>query len=322
MNTLLRFLTLITLAICPLIAAAEEDETNSYPNPHWSESKEACLQCHKKIPSPGGALNLLLDGDIINLCNRCHATISKDKYIHASGMVPPQQMVERMPADFVEALEKDPQGRVTCRVCHEIKYQCLSEEFYRRIDNPLFHRGAPYKKRTDLCYNCHNKSEYKGKHNPHDQINDEGELMTDVCTYCHDKMPDRRKAKSIADVSFEYKKLDMLCLRCHTDDAYAYGCVTGYEDDGSPIYHGSRPTKEMLARIDQHTKETILPMELVTGNIFCGTCHNPHELGVQRQPKADVGADAHKRLRISEKDAHLCLGCHDEKDVREFQLEE
>ncbi len=303
-------------------AAWAKEDYQSYENPHWSDSPDACLQCHEKIPQPGEPLALLLGGDIINLCNRCHATISKDKYIHASGMVPPQQMVERMPDDFKMALEQDPQGRITCRVCHTIKYQCLSDEYYRRVDNPLFHRGAPYKKRTDLCYNCHNKSEYKDKHNPHDQINDEGELMTDVCTYCHAKLPDRRKAKSIADVTFEYKKLDMLCLRCHTDDAYAYGCVTGYKDDGSPVYHGDRPNEKMLARIDQRTKESILPMELVTGNIFCGTCHNPHELGVQRQHKADVGADAHKRLRISKKDSHLCLGCHDEKDIREFQIGE
>ena len=311
---------LAAVLLAPLPAA--DDQSPSYPNPHWSDSPDACLECHDKVPKQGDPLYLRFGGDIMELCNRCHATISKDKYIHAAGMVPPTQMVERMPREFQEALERDPEGRITCRVCHEIKYQCLSKEFYRRADNPLFHRGAPYRKRTDLCYNCHNKSEYKGKHNPHDQINDEGELMTDVCTYCHAKLPDRRKARSIADVSFEYEKLDMLCLRCHTDDAYAYGCVTGYEEDGRPIYHGDRPDEEMLARIDQHTKENILPLELITGNIFCGTCHNPHELGVQRQHKADVGADAHKRLRISKKDSHLCLGCHDAKDIRKFQLGE
>jgi hypothetical protein len=143
--------------------------------------------------------------------------------------------------------------------------------------------------------------------------------MTDVCTYCHDRTPDRRKAKSIKDVTFKTERYDMLCLRCHSDDAYAVGCVTAFEEDGSPIYHSGKPSKDMVDRIEKHEKDAILPLALVTGNIFCGTCHNPHELGVQRRRRADVGADSHKRLRISKQNSLICLGCHDTKDIKKFQ---
>ncbi|MFC1685074.1 hypothetical protein ACFL0R_06355, partial [Pseudomonadota bacterium] len=291
-------------------------EEGGYPNPHWATDKALCMECHEKLPKKHGPLHLRFSS-IIALCNRCHATVSKDRYIHASGMVPPQSMVDKMPEEFRSGLDED--GRVTCAVCHEITYQCVQDEFDRKEKNRLFHRGAPYEKRTGLCYNCHEPSAYK-KMNPHDQINDEGELITDVCTYCHSILPDRRAAKSIADVKFKFDNFDMLCLRCHTDDAYAVGCVTGYENDGSPIYHSGRPDEGMVDRIKANQGDAILPLDIVEGKIFCGTCHNPHELGVQRREEADVGADSHKRLRISKGNTSICLGCHDEKEIEAFHL--
>ncbi len=310
-------LTLLLLLSTALAAGAENEDLNI--NPHWSETRDKCLECHDKIPQKRGKLNLRFGGDINRLCNRCHSEISKDKYIHATGMIAPQTMVDKMPEDFRSGLDDD--GRVTCAVCHEISYQCLKEEFWRQKENRLFHRHAPYEKRTDLCYKCHEPSAYK-KMNPHDQINDEGELNTDICTYCHSILPDRRKVRSIADVSFKFDNFDMLCLRCHTDDAYAVGCVIGFEKDGSPRYHSGRPDEVMSRRIEAETHQdgAILPLDIVTGKIFCGTCHNPHELGVQRRSEADTGADSHKRLRISKMNSGICLGCHDDKEIKRFQL--
>ncbi len=310
-------LMVIALLLCSGLLPVFASEPESYPNPHWATKQALCLECHEHVPQKGGLLALRNGGDVNALCNRCHATISKDKYIHASGMIAPQTMVDKMPEGFRSGLDSN--GRVTCAVCHEMSYQCLKEEFYRKADNRLFHRGAPYEKRTDLCYNCHEPSAYK-KMNPHEQINDEGELISDICTYCHDIMPDRRKAKSIADVSFKFDEFDMLCLRCHTDDAYAVGCVMGYEKDGSPRYHSVKPDHNMADRIQAAQGDAILPLDIITGKVFCGTCHNPHELGVQRRSEADAGADSHKRLRISEENSRLCLGCHDEKDIRKFKL--
>ena len=66
-------------------------------------------------------------------------------------------------------------------------------------------------------------------------------------------------------------------------------------------------------------KDAILPLALVTGTILCVTCHNPHELGVQRSRHADMGADSHKRLRISSQNSSLCLVCHSSKEVKAFE---
>ncbi|HHJ13564.1 MAG TPA: hypothetical protein ENJ79_04195 [Gammaproteobacteria bacterium] len=308
-------LTLLLLLSTALAAGAESENLNI--NPHWSETRDKCLECHVRTPQKGEPLYLRFGGNINKVCNRCHSEISKDKYIHATGMIPPRAMFEKMPANFRAGL--DPEDRITCAVCHEISYQCLKEEFWRQKENRLFHRGAPYETRTDLCYNCHDRSKYK-KLNPHDQINDEGELIEDICTYCHEITPDRRVAKSIEDVSFNQDKFDQLCLRCHTDDAYAVGCVMGYDDDGNPIYHATAPDARMANKMIASEENAILPLEIVTGNIFCGTCHNPHELGVQVRGRADAGADSHKRLRISKKNARICLGCHDTKDIKKFHL--
>ena len=313
MAKILSVVLLCALWAAPLFAG----EWFSYVNPHWATEESSCLQCHDKVPEDDSDLGLKYNGDINLLCNRCHITISKDKYIHSSGMLPTQAMLEKMPEDFLGGLNDE--GKITCAVCHEMKYQCLSEEFHRRKDNRLFHRGAPYEKRTDLCYNCHQRNKYK-KFNPHNQINDEGELDTEVCTYCHDRVPDRKTAKSIADVSFDSNRVDKICLRCHTNDAYAAGCVMGFEENGSPIYHAAKPDAEMVKRMGQREDEAILPLELVTGNVFCGTCHNPHELGVQPRNEANIGADAHKRLRIGKENSKICLGCHDTKDLKKFQL--
>lgn len=311
-------LLLCMILFAASIASSSEDE--KFPDPHWSLSNNLCLECHDITPFDSKDLRLRFDGDIMAICNRCHATISKDKAMHATGMIPAQAMINRMPESYKNGLYKHPDKEVTCYVCHEIKYQCLKEEYYRKEENPRFHRGAPFKTRTEICYNCHDRSKQK-KFNPHDQINDEGELVTKVCTYCHDLLPDRRKAKSIRDVTFIMEKYDMLCIRCHATDAYAVGCVTGFESDGSPVYHSEKPTSEMVERMEKNKEDAILPLGIRKGNIFCGTCHNPHELGVQRRHKADVGADSHKRLRISKLNSQLCLGCHDDKDLKSFQIQ-
>ena len=54
----------------------------------------------------------------------------------------------------------------------------------------------------------------------------------------------------------------------------------------------------------------IRPLEPASGRIFCATCHNPHERGVQRDARVDRGADGYKRLRTVGGET-ICSNCHD-----------
>lgn len=279
----------------------------AYPDPHWGKDKKSCLYCHASIPKDASNLNLKFGGDYITLCNSCHEVVSKDKYIHAVAMVMPEGQIDRMPEDFKKAVLKDKDKRLTCIVCHELKYQCLPSEFYRRETNPRFFRGGPYALRSDLCWHCHDRSQYE-RLNPHDQITDEGDLIEDRCLYCHETTPDRRKVKSIKDVKFKVdEELNRLCTRCHAKEIDKVGCIVGTDSSGRPLDHHVKPSKEVLSKM-KDAKDYIIPLEPSTGKIFCGTCHNPHEIGVQRLPKADRGADVHGRLRMGA--GEKCVPCH------------
>lgn len=301
------FILLVFIFSVVTMAADGRGAQESYPNPHWAKDKKLCLQCHEKLPTDAGNLYLKFGSDYIALCNNCHAVISKDKYIHAVAMVPPDEQVERMPEDFKKAVQKDKEKRLTCVVCHELKYQCLESEYYRKETNPRFFRGGPYADRSDLCYHCHDISKYE-RLNPHEQITDEGDLMPERCLYCHDKTPDRKKVKSINDVKFKVdKELNRLCLRCHPAVVGKEGGEAIAHADKAPA-HMVKPSGEVLSKMEKGATDYIVPLDPSTGKIFCGTCHNPHAIGVQRLTRADKGADAHGRLRMGE--TEKCASCH------------
>jgi len=298
-------LTSITVLFGFMLAGPSvQADGEKYPNPHWDRTK--CLSCHTSIPEPGSGTKLKYEGDYIALCNSCHETVSRDKYIHAVAMIPPEDQLERMPEDFRKAVLMDKGGRLTCIVCHQLKYQCLSSEYYRKESDPRFFRGGPYAHRSDICYNCHDRAKYE-RINPHDQISDEGDLMTDRCLYCHEEVPDRRKVRSIADVKFVIgEDLNRLCIRCHSSDLDRMGCVI--LPDGRMPDHMVKPSSKVAEKIRESKREHIMPLEPSTGKIFCGTCHNPHSIGVQRISKADKGAESHKRVRMRLED--WCTVCH------------
>jgi len=146
----------LILFTAPIAVIAEQ---YTVVNPHWNS--KACISCHLSIPKEGGSVNLKFGDDFISLCNSCHETVSRNKYIHSVAMLPLDDQLERMPEEFRKAVKKDKEGRLTCIVCHELKYQCLSSEYYRKETNPRFFRGGPYAQRSDICYHCHDKSKYE-----------------------------------------------------------------------------------------------------------------------------------------------------------------
>lgn len=267
-------------------------------NPHWK--KGVCIACHSTDPEIDHD-KFKFGGNLEKTCNNCHAYISNEMYIHAVGMRPSTKILRRMPDDFRLTSE----GKVSCITCHEIKYQCLKEESHRKKNNPLFFRGGPYFKRTDLCYKCHSR-EQQGRLNPHDQINDEGELVVDRCLYCHLDLPDPQRDKDISQVKFVVDNLKDLCQRCHRDRPHPGGKWINFDHLVPPpgiIRFWMKHTEK--------TKDVVLPLEPDTEIIFCCTCHNPHEKGVLRG-RFDRGADNDRRLRLNA-GMEICKACHGDK---------
>lgn len=285
-------------------------DAEQIPDPHWREDGAGCQGCHRG--TPGEKDTKLRDKDINRLCNNCHDTISVQNYIHAVGMVPSAEKRARMPENFRQAVKRGGDV-VTCIACHDLPMQCKKERFGEKGLNPKFFRGGPYTSRTDLCFNCHDPKHYE-RLNPHDQISDEGELNTQRCLVCHSVTPNRRQAKSIDDVSFNVTDdLTKLCTGCHPWRPHPGGSWAHYARNSTMEgpNHLVKPPEDILRHIkDSEVKQdVILPLEPATGRVFCATCHNPHERGVQRYARADRGADGYKRLRKTG-GLPICFSCH------------
>lgn len=279
------------------------------PYPHWRP--DGCPACHLGTPKRNNAK--LRSRDINTLCNDCHDTVSVHSYIHAVGMVPSAEKTERMPKQFRQAIKRGG-GVLTCIACHDLPIQCIRERIGERKLNLMFFRGGPYEDRTDLCFNCHNPEHY-ARLNPHDQISDEGELNTEVCLVCHSVAPNRRAAKSIDDVKFNVTEdLAVLCTGCHTWTPHPGGSWASFasNSDYRGPNHLVKPPEEILKNLKRSELrgDIVLPLDPSTGKIFCATCHNPHERGVQRYARTDHGADGIRRLRITP-GMPICNNCHD-----------
>ncbi len=278
------------------------------PNPHWQE--KGCPACHKGGKKGAPELHTK---DINRLCNNCHSTSGIGDYIHPVGMKPPSKFMAQMPKDFRDAIRRGG-NRVTCITCHDLPMQCQPNRYGERVLNPRFFRGGPYLERTDLCFNCHNPEKYE-RYNPHDQITDEGELDLERCYVCHSAIPDRSKAESIDDVQFNLvDNLEQLCTGCHPWRPHPGGHWASFASGSSPgggPNHLVVPPETVRRNLEKHIKEhnIVMPLEPGTGRVFCATCHNPHERGVQYLHRADKGADGVRRLRRGR--FRICDACHD-----------
>ncbi|MCF6354512.1 MAG: hypothetical protein L3J26_05320 [Candidatus Polarisedimenticolaceae bacterium] len=292
------------------LLADEKIAFEEVPNPHWRA--DACVACHLEKAVEDDKMPPLRTTDYNGLCGNCHDPSLVAEYIHAVDIEPPDEFLDRMPEDFLAALDRGG-GVLTCIACHDLPVHCDESSFEQAEINPLFFRGGPYSSRTDLCFNCHDPEDYE-RYNPHDQITDEGELDTEQCFFCHNVTPNRSAAKSIEDVTFNVvEDLKKLCTGCHPYSPHPGGSwfgATGNKIGGGPD-HLKVPPEKIRRRLEIMEAEsgTVMPREPGTGSIFCATCHNPHERGVQFIRKADIGADGYKRLRRGK--FEICLACHE-----------
>jgi hypothetical protein len=270
------------------------------PNPHWNNND--CIVCHRKTPV---VAKLHLRGKSIDeLCEYCHSGVFDHSYIHPNAVALKGDMRKRIPKEFADNL--DANKKVSCATCHEMEAQCLPERRNEQRINPMFFRNGPYRGRTELCFKCHDESGYQ-RRNAHDQVGDDGKIKEYTCRICHDKTEGLESAVNIQEVGFNVKdNLVRMCGSCHELKPHPSGNFT-FTSKGVPN-HLVAPPEEIRNKMQQSEKvrDVVLPLDPITGRIFCGTCHNPHEKGVIKG-KAAKGADEPKRLRTK----HICTYCHD-----------
>lgn len=275
----------------PFVSTASETTDIHY-------SAKYCTECHVTVPPKRGPQFLRYGGDFKLLC-RCHYSAANN-YIHPVDLEPSPHLKSRIPSDLPLRA-----GKITCATCHDIVIQCAdkpNEKIFLRQEK--FLRGAPFQKRTTLCFRCHNIAEYQ-KFNPHRQLNERKQIITARCLYCHAEVPDEQRATS-EDIKLLAKPA-ILCLGCHSRMAA----------DQWHTKHIRKPPFEIEKRIKElrDKYDIILPLDS-DGKITCSTCHNPHEKGVIPDRRvAAKGAGEKFRHRLQD---NMCIKCHPMQDLRKY----
>ncbi len=257
-------------------------ELDNSTNIHYTG--KYCQECHRKVPGKGNETILRYDGDYKILC-RCHNN-TQGAYLHPVNITLSKEKKSTIPTEF--PLQN---GKITCLTCHDIYLQCR-----KSVLKESSLRGAPYQKRTDICYQCHDANKYKML-DPHIQIDKTGSIVVEKCLYCHVEKPNEKEdqyedLKLIGDLA-------ILCQRCHA--------ISG--NHSGNFNHMVKPSAKGMKKMETMKKkfEIILPLD-ENGKMTCITCHNPHEKGVipKNMPSAK-GASEKFKHRLPGK---LCLECH------------
>jgi hypothetical protein len=271
------------------------------PNPHWRD--DTCETCHSGNPN---STHVKLNApDSNQLCQFCHAVSFELIDGHPIGVKPETDMIARMPKSYRDAIEHKG-GKLECVTCHDLPAQCLSERRNEKRRNSLFLRDGPFRIRTQQCFLCHDAKSYE-RLNPHEQLTESGQIRDATCVLCHSEDLDTlREIKGIENLDF-YGEDDLknLCTRCHPWVPHPGGAFS-ITPEAAGKKHLGKPTEKVLAIMEKKAikSKLTLPLEPVSGKIFCATCHDPHERGVLEN--TSLVKDIDKRLRAEK----ICIQCH------------
>ena len=260
-------------------------------NPHWNDF--LCMGCHRGDPVKGNAM-LREEGDINEICNRCHLAQYARADIHPVGIVPSIHV--RVPAEMPLQGEK-----LTCETCHET---CLQMDKHNkdslRKTNANFLRMKKMS-RNELCFLCHVEETYK-RLNPHKQMNEQGQIKEETCLFCHASIPD-----------VQMMGPEKVTFIVYNPDEYCIGCHRGFSmNHPAGVKHLITPSDKIMAAIRTAPKRIGVELPLYKGRIVCATCHNPHEEGVIKIAAAATGAKRENKLRLMPGRTQ-CTGCHWDK---------
>jgi hypothetical protein len=270
------------------ISIKAADKVTDRTNVHYTG--KYCDVCHEKKPEPGGEKYLRFNSDFNLLC-KCHM-YKPGEYTHPVDIIPSEEKRKKIPPDL--PLQN---GKLSCITCHDISLQC-EENPEVQFSNRRFLRGAPFAKRTELCFKCHDDTQYR-KLDPHNnQLDENGNIVAAKCLYCHKKKPDE-----LTDSFQEVKLLGdplTLCQRCHMKSA----------NHPANANHLVMPSLNILSKIKETERQydVIFPLDY-NGKIFCATCHNPHQKGVI--PSERIGARVAGSEFGQRFPGKICLACHE-----------
>ncbi|MDH5432880.1 MAG: hypothetical protein OEY19_02980 [Gammaproteobacteria bacterium] len=283
--------------------AKGELDSSQIPDPHWTS--DGCVACHSKTPK--GKNLYLKKSNIAQGCNSCHDSLGNHDDIHPTELKASADMSRQMHKDFKRSL-KSTNNLVSCATCHDLKIQCTAKNKQSQQLNPEFLRQAPYRYRTDFCYQCHEDKSYS-RLNPHVQLDAKGEIVIERCGICHQTLEGLPDALSMDEVDFNIKDdLSKMCTGCHPWIPHPGGGMSFLTKVDDNIQHLKALPDNIRKRYDKMQKSShiILPLEKGTGKVFCATCHNPHQKGVIKNTKAAAGAESENRLRQK----NICGQCH------------
>ena len=155
----------------------------------------------------------------------------------------------------------------------------------------------------EYCMKCHESSEYE-KLTPHKGIT--GVPPRPTCMLCHESIPESNAAGELSVIFNMKDDLNDMCRGCHNvrphpKNLFSANPATGW-------VHLVKPSGAILENMRQSRAETGigLPLSPESGEVFCATCHNPHDFKIGGEHGSQE-REAKHRLRMN----NICQACHD-----------
>ena len=271
-------------------ASAQDD-------PHWN--KGTCQVCHENAAPVAGNVKLHED-DAEALCDTCHgARGSAASCRHSSDIaVDTQNFGDKFNGSLKE-------GKIVCTTCHDITYQCKNPTRQYSFHNPGFLRDRTSRDTGDYCFECHEKAGYE-KLNPH--AGTAVDPARPTCPLCHTGIPETSNTGQLV-VDFNMPDdLNDTCRGCHVVQSHPKSMSFGGPQSMEEWVHLVVPSAEVLENMREAQAETGigLPLNPLSGEVFCATCHNPHDFKLGGEHGSQE-REMKNRLRVND----ICQACHD-----------
>lgn len=291
LNTNLKFVVTVLVVLLPTVGIAAD-------NPHWSA--DGCPACHMDAAPVEGAVSLNAS-DAEALCETCHGDRGDALPCRHASNIPVGDIVI---AESLRGSLND--GQVVCSTCHDIVHQCERPKQYFSFQNPGFLRDRTSHESSDYCLKCHDSSDYENL-NPHAGFM--GTPPRPTCLLCHASFPETNSSgQLVAEFNMEHD-LNDACRGCHDVRPHPKSMSIGSAKAAGEWAHLVTPSEEALENMrDSRAESGIeLPLNPLNGEIFCATCHNPHDFKVGGEHGSEEQG-AEYRLRTG----NICQACHDQ----------